>query len=126
MMTQLEALRDSLATVSGVATCKIGMEANMTPADYPIVRIVPSVATYSPVLGHRRIDLLVYFGHALHEFSGGLEALYAAQFELEAALIAAATSTAGLYVEYVETILDEDRLDAYKLTALRLIVEGEG
>ena len=33
----LTTLRDALAAVPGVATCKIGMDSTMTPADYPMV-----------------------------------------------------------------------------------------
>ena len=120
----LTALRDQLATVAGVQTCKIGMEANITPADYPIVRIVPSTVTYSPVIGRRRIDVVVYFGQPIHEFTGGLEALYTSMMALETLLLNAATATPNVYVEYTETVLDEDRVEAYKLMALRLTVEG--
>jgi hypothetical protein len=124
MMTVLEALRDKLALVSGVATCKIGMEANMTPDAYPMVRIVPSTVTYADVIGKRRCNVLVYFGQAIHEFTGGLESLYDNLFTMETALLEAAQSTPDVYVEYVETVLDEDRLAAYKLMGLRLMIEG--
>lgn len=124
MMTVLEHLRDKLATVSGVATCKIGMEANLTPADYPMVRIVPSTVRYADVIGQRQANVLVYFGQPIHEFTGGLEALYTSLFTMENALLEAAQSTDGVFVEYEETVLDEDRVAAYKLMALRLVVEG--
>jgi hypothetical protein len=124
MMTALTALRDKLALVTGVATCKVGMESNMTPADYPMVRIVPSVIRDAPIIGQRRCDVLVYFGQPIHEFTGGLESLYTSLFALETALLDAAQATAGVYVEYVETVMDEDRVDAYKLCALRLVVQG--
>lgn len=120
----LEALRDALAAVPGVGTCKIGMEANLTPADWPLVRLVPSTVRDSAVLGRREVDLLVYFGQAVHEFTGGLEALYEDLFAMEATLLAAAYATPGVLVQYQETVLDEDRLDAYKLMALRLTVQG--
>ena len=124
MMTALTALRDKLALVTGVATCKVGMESNMTPADYPMVRIVPSVIRDAPIIGRRRCDVLVYFGQPILEFTGGLESLYASVFALETALLEVAQATAGVYVEYVETVMDEDRVDAYKLCALRLVVQG--
>lgn len=124
MMTALEALRNKLALVAGVTTCKIGMEANMTPADYPMVRIVPSTVRHSTVLGRRECDVTVYFGQAIHEFTADLEDLYSELFALEALLITAAQSTPGIFVSYKETVLDEDRLDAYKLMALQMVVEG--
>lgn len=126
MMASLGSLRDKLATVAGVSTCKIGMEANMSPSDYPMVRIVPSTIRYGEVLGQRECEVTVYFGLPIHEFTAGLEAMYADMFAMEAALIGAAQSTPDVYVQYLETVLDEDRLEAYKLMALRLNVTGMG
>lgn len=122
MMTVLESIRDKLATVAGVATCKIGMEANLTPADYPMVRIVPSTITNGS-FSTRKCEMLIYFGLPIHEFTGGLEALYVSLFAMEDALLIAARSM-GLNLVYIETVLDEDKLAAYKLMALRLTVEG--
>ncbi len=96
MMTVLAALRDKLALVTGIATCKVGMESNMTPADYPMVRIVPSVIRDAPIIGRRRCDVLVYFGQPILEFTGGLESLYASVFALETALLEVAQATAGV------------------------------
>ena len=56
----LTALRDRLASVAGIVTCRVGIEANMTPADYPMVRIVPGKVSYAAVLGRRKVDCLVY------------------------------------------------------------------
>jgi len=123
MMTLLENLRNKLATVAGVKTCKIGMEANITPDDYPIVRLVPSTVRQKNVY-MRECDLIVYFGQPIHEFTGGLESLYTSLFTMEAALLAAARSITSIVVIYDETVLDEDRLSAYKLMALRLTVAG--
>jgi len=38
-MALLQTIRDKLATVPGVKTCKIGLEANISPDDYPMVRL---------------------------------------------------------------------------------------
>lgn len=38
----LASLKAALATVPDVMSCKIGLEANMTAEDYPMIRIVPS------------------------------------------------------------------------------------
>jgi len=123
IITLLETLRDKLATVPGVATCKIGMESNLTPADYPMVRIVPSTVRQK-LIGMRECDLIVYFGQPIHEFTAGLEALYSNLFAMEAALLDAARSLTWMMVKYEETVLDEDRVDAYKLLAIRLTVAG--
>jgi hypothetical protein len=123
MMTLLETLRDKLATVVGVQTCKIGMEANLTPEDYPIVRIVPSNIRQKNI-SMRECDLIVYFGKPIHEFTAGLEALYDELFTMESELLAACRTLTSMMVIYDETLLDEDRVDAYKLMALRLSIAG--
>ena len=123
-MVPLLALRDALATVPSVATSKVGIEANMTAADYPMVRVVPSKAKLSAYMGRRRVEVLVYFGKPVHEFAAGLEALYAQTFALEALLLESAYTGADYTFEYLETIADEDRIDGYKLMAIRGVVEG--
>ena len=55
----LELVRDTLAAVEGVATCKVGREANMTPADYPMVRIVPMRLAEGDLVGARAVEALV-------------------------------------------------------------------
>ncbi len=124
VMPLLEAVRDALAAVPGVKTCKIGLEANMTPADYPIVRVVPGVIKPAGVITRRRAEILVYFGQPLHEFSDGLETLYADLLDMELAIVNAIEDSATFVGFYRETVTDEDRLDAYKLMAVRCEVEG--
>lgn len=125
MFAVLEAARDALAAVDGVRTARIGMESTLSPADYPIVRLVPSKLSESlPRLGVRKVECLVYFGIAVHEFDGGLEALYRDLMAREAALLAALQAVPTISVRHLETILDEDRVDAYKLMALRVELEG--
>lgn len=123
MYATLAALRDALATVTGVKTCRIGMEANMTPADYPIVRIVPSRLEIGAEMNTRGCDALIYFGLPIHEADGGLEAVYEQLFDLEAALVQKAQFGSPVYCRYLETICDEDRVDAYKLMALSVRIE---
>jgi hypothetical protein len=118
----LTSLRDALATVAGVATCKIGLEANMTPADYPMVRIVPSRVANGEVIGRRSVGVLIYFGQPIHEFSSGLEAQWQSLLAMESALLDKAQQTATFV--YSETILDEDRNEAYTLLAIRGEVQG--
>lgn len=118
----LAALRDHLAAVPGVATCRIGLEANMTPQDYPMVRIVPSSASQGATLSGRQISALIYFGQPIHEFSDGIESLYESLLDMEEALTAALRAAPGMAVINRETVFDEDRVDAYKLMALRVDV----
>lgn len=129
MMTLLESLRDALAAIPGVQSCKIGLEANISPDDYPIVRLVPSRAGYGAAYSQRQVELLIYFGLPIQPFddvpddSGRvqLEKLYAALFDLETAIMTAISQAGG---RYVETITDEDRLETYKLMAVRAEIEG--
>lgn len=123
VFTALEALRDVLGAVSGVQTSKVGLESNMTPADYPMVRVVPSRISNAGTLSRRRTECLVYFGQPVHEFEDGLEALHENMLTLEAALITAAQTSNQFFCDYIETVVDEDRVDGYKLMALRLAVE---
>lgn len=129
MMQALEALRDALAAIPGVQTCRIGLEENITPDDYPLIRLVPSLAADGVTIGRRRMDLIIYFGMPLQPFddtpdgSGRvrLEKLYAALLELEAQILDMIAQRGALYRE---TITDEDRLDTYKLMAIRCSVEA--
>ncbi len=122
----LTAVRDALATIDGVKTCKVGMEANITPDDYPLVRIVPSTVTDPIVRGPAtRVDALIYFGVPLHEFEDGLESVYEHLLEMQGLILTKSREPNTVAsVEHVETILDEDRVDAYKLMALRVKITG--
>jgi len=121
-MTLLETIRDKLATVPGVKTCKIGLEANMSPDAYPMVRLVPSTVRNGSV-SSRQCELTIYFGQPIHEFTDGLESLYGSLFALEVLLLEAVRSI-GLNMRYEETVMDEDRVESYKLMAIRVVVQG--
>ena len=121
MRAALEALRDKLATIEGVKTCMVGMESTMTPADYPMVRIVPSrILPAQQAVSRRVCDTLIYFGMDSHEFDGGLEQLHWKLLAMEQLLIAAAEANSGSYTAlYRETIMDEDGVQPFKMMALR-------
>lgn len=118
-MTTLEALRDELATVTGVASCKIGLEANISPAHYPLIRLVPSRLTPGRPYSGRTIETLIYFG-AKTANSEGLETVYEDLFTLEKGI---RDKLRAEGVRYIETQTDEDRLDAYKLMVIRCELE---
>lgn len=129
-------LRDTLQTALGAGTsCRIGLEANITAASYPLARLVPTRLLPPEEVGgrRRRMQLTVYFGDHLLESADGLDAVYAALLAMETTIRDAVTLTAvqtaraaGQYVRavYVDTIADEDRLPHYKLMASRFEVEG--
>jgi hypothetical protein len=122
MFGVLEAARDALALVPGVASCRIGLEQGITAADYPLIRLVPSRITPGRPYNNRTAQCLVYFGmDTTAAEAGGLEAVYAALFGLEAEII---ERLRALGHRYLETITDEDRLDAYKLMTIRAEIVG--
>jgi hypothetical protein len=115
MMSTLEQARDALASISGLASCKIGIEANISPASYPMIRVVPSrVIPGKPYTG-RTVETLLYFGTQTGN-AQGLETVYENLSELESDML---DILKALGARYVETITDEDRLDTYKLMAIR-------
>ena len=130
MMTTMEAVRDALAQCPtllaaaaespSVGSCKIGLEANIGPDDYPMIRIVPSRIIAGRPYHGRECETLIYFG-APFANSEGMETVYGELFQLEVEILAVLR---GLGARYRETITDEDRLDAYKLMVIRVDITG--
>lgn len=117
VMTMLETARDAFAALPNVASCKIGLEANISPTDYPLVRIVPTRMTPGRPYSQRTVECQVYVGWNTLEAESGLEAVYEDLLTLEAAVRDEIAQTLG--GRYIETITDEDRLETYKLMAIR-------
>ena len=120
MYAILVALRDALALISGVASCKIGLEANMSPVDYPMIRVVPIRVTPGKPYDNRTIETRIFFGANISA-SEGLELVYSTLVTLEEEIIKVVKSQGG---KYIETITDEDRLDTYKLMVVRLEISA--
>ena len=121
MYEVLEALRDALAAITGVTSCKIGIEPNISPADYPMVRIVPVRITPGQPYHRRTSETSIYFGMN-NTSSEGLELVYEELLALEAEIIKVIKASGG---RYIETLTDEDRLDTYKLMFIRCEIEAE-
>ena len=73
-----------------------------------------------------RCEALIYFGAPIQAFDapddGGrvrLEKLYASSFEMHAAVRCAVVALGG---GVTDTVLDEDRLDTYRLMAVRCVL----
>lgn len=123
--TLLTSLRDYLGAVSGVQSSKIGLEVNIEPSDYPIVRIVPSIMQRDSVWQRRYIEALIYFGQAVDQSdSGGLQAAYSAWLTMEEALITACSTWTGGICIYDQTITDEGRTAGYLMLALKVQIRG--
>ena len=116
MMAALEAVRNALAAIPGVASCKVGLEANIGPADYPMIRVVPARIIAGRPYNARECETLIYFGAPIAN-SEGMELVYTQLFQLEAGILSVLRAQGA---RYRETITDEDRLDAYKLMAIRV------
>lgn len=121
MYAALETLRNSLSYIDGVKTCKIGVEAGISPADYPMIRLVPVRITPGKPYGRRTAEVSAYFGVNITE-SEGLEYVYQRLLVLEAEIIKTIKSGDG---RYIETVTDEDRLDTYKLMFIRFEIEAD-
>ena len=125
VMPILRELAQVLGEVEGVKTSRVGLEATITPEDYPIVRIVPSaIRPGSMLAGTRQTECLVYFGAPVHEFTEGMDGLYASLLGMESALIDALPRAGDWVARWVETITDEDRGEAFKMMALRVEIDG--
>jgi hypothetical protein len=120
MYSDLVTLKNALADIDSVCTCKIGIEANISPASYPLIRIVPT--RMIPSNYHKRkSEVSIYFGYNVTE-SQGLELVYEKLLQLEAKIIKTIQANNG---RYIDTITDEDRLDTYKLMVVRCEIEGD-
>jgi len=127
-------LKTTLAALPEIQSCRIGLEANITPDDYPLIRLVPTRLTPKDDVGDRPVlELTVYFGVALLEAADGLETVYAGLLAREAAIREAVLFGAAkaawqvgerIAARFVDTLFDEDRLPHYKLMASRFEVEG--
>lgn len=123
-MQVLNQIASDLEAVTGVVSSKVGLEPNISPADYPMIRVVPSEIGDASAYSRRKLDVLVYYGAKIHAFSG-MAAVYAALLAMEAEIITIMESGTGGYIGvFQKTITDEDRLDTYKLFASRFMVEA--
>ena len=56
----LTQIKETLATIPSVASCAVGVEANITPSDYPLIRLVPTRLTPEDDVGDSaRMELTV-------------------------------------------------------------------
>jgi hypothetical protein len=114
-------LRDSLSDIACVESCKIGVESNISPEDYPMIRIVPIRITAGLPYNRRTAECVIYFGVNTTE-SEGLELVYSNLMDIEGEIIKTIKANDG---KYIETVTDEDRLDTYKLMLIRFEIEAD-
>lgn len=80
----LKEIENQLKGIKGIKTLKIGLEPNLSPSDYPIIRIVPSEVKLSDDFDLWACDISfsVYFGAQLHD-KIGLDKIYKELYALE-------------------------------------------
>ncbi len=121
---ELLRLRDSLSSIPGVKTCKIGIESGISPDDYPMIRISFSEAPLKqPSMAPMRC--IIAFGVAVDQSSQpdepggifGLEKAYSDHFNLCDRIID--KMKADEFSFSVDKLIgDEDEIAGYKLANL--------
>ncbi len=102
------------SNIPNIVTCKIGLEASLSPADYPIIRIVAG-NSQGAEYKHTLHQVKIYYGFNLSEFDGLdiiYEKLYALEKEIRDAL---EPGLEPYFCKWVNTISDEDRIPEYKI-----------
>lgn len=120
----LTAVKTALSSVAGVNSCKIGINSDISPDDYPIIRIVPDKIGQSPTMGRVSVSVWVYYGVNLTEADGGLEGVYQSLMTLQNAIVSALHADTAFVATWQETVTDEDRLDQFKIFASRFTIVG--
>ena len=125
MMATLEAARDALSAVPGLAqvagntSCAIGLEDGISPAQYPLIRIVPVRIVPGRPYHQRTLEALIYFGAQITT-SQGLESVFAALFEMEKAIVDVAKAQGWRYLETIAEPNPFEAPKAYKVMGIRV------
>lgn len=122
MYTALSNIKTALSGVTGVNTCKIGIENSLSPDDYPIIRIVPQLIEPGDCIPRYKYTVHIYFGLPVSESDGGLESVYEALSDLADAIRVSMESSSDFAALWQDTLLDDDRVDKYKLGMARFVV----
>ena len=115
MYEVLLAIKAELENIANIKTCKIGLEDDISPNDYPLIRIVAASNDGLNYL-HEKFTVKIYYGFDLNEYDG-MEIIYEKLYALEKDIRdAIAPELTGEYVcKWKNTISDEDRLEGYKV-----------
>lgn len=116
----LSDIKDELSDIEGVVTCRIGIEDDISPADYPLIRIVPERSEHGDSSFIRtKVECWVYVGVGLDEADdGGLEGVYEALDTLEAAVRAKMESASTFTGSWIETLHSDETIEGgYRLLA---------
>lgn len=128
MYTILIHIKDALSGIAGINTCRIGLENGISPDDYPLIRIQPTVSQHGAALPRKKVSVDIYFGLNIAESDEeGLEGIYAAMDPIQSAIVTALESSQLFTAVWEDTIYDMDRFDPdlkqyYKLAMSRFTV----
>lgn len=115
----LSSMKAKLATVAGIKTVKIGIEANMSPADYPMIRVVPNRLLPGDPSHFRVCEVLVYFGLPILEAKDGLEAVLTQLMALEEQIVEVLLVGSGYKCQFLETQTSAGVVEHYELAVSR-------
>ena len=118
----LDSMKSKLAVVPGIKTIKVGIETNMAPTDYPIIRLVPSRITGGDPSHFRNCEVLVYFGINLLEAQVGLEAVLDRLMNMEQEIVDALSTGSGYKCSFIETLTSAGVVEHYELAVARFKV----
>lgn len=124
-----------LIGIKGIKSLKIGLEPNISPSDYPIIRIVPNEIRLSDDfdLWASDISFSVYFGAQLHEKIGLekiYEQLYSLEYEIKERLhnaqfeLNADKTRGGGICRFIATKDDGDTLKNFKILVSEFELKG--
>lgn len=125
----LIALRDDLATIPNIASCKIGLEEGLCPEAYPMIRIVVTRMDFGDTFDTKRSEISLFFGVNVHAFEDdpdedGLtrkEKADSELFRLEKLIGDKLAAHPGVAPRYVLT--DRDTIKTFKVADYRIYLE---
>ena len=101
----LAALRDFLVERLEPATCKIGIESGLSPADAPYIRLEPISQQPQGDYPFEALEVLVIFGRDISQSDSGMEDVVSAMMADRDAIFDACTS-GELSAHYITTEYD--------------------
>lgn len=118
-------IKSALTGISGIKTVEIGIEPNLSPKDYPIIRIVPTVTKPDNVLANtEETPFDIYVGIADKTERDGLETVYEALEAYQNEIIKRLHLSNEATFFWRQTRQDEDRLANVKVIAIRVDAIG--
>lgn len=104
-----------LQTIGAIQTVRIGLEATLSPADYPIIRIIPETMTRTGDYFDREALCRIYFAEPLQLYDGLIE-IYDSLLQLNDQIIKILEASSTVYsAEWIDTLMDSDQIQDYKV-----------